>query len=129
MIDPYTPVVKWVAIAALIVGGLAGAYFKGRTDATLAAGERIGALEQAVEGSEAVVLALRAENQRWATIAAGWRDAAEGAVARAAREEARLRDQNARLKRELDEVYSEDPEAADWAATRVPAAVADRLRR
>lgn len=129
MIDPYTPAVKWIAIAVLIVGGLGGAYFKGRTDATLAAGERIGALEQAAEGSEAVVLALRAENQRWVALTDRWRRAAEGAVARAAREEARLREQNARLKRELDEVYREDPEAADWAATRVPAAVADRLRR
>jgi hypothetical protein len=129
MIPAYTPAAKWLAIATVILAGLAGAYLKGREDATLASGGRIGALEQALADNDAVVVALRQENQRWRALTDRWRNAAEGAVARAAREEARLRAQNARLKRELDEVYREDPDAAQWAAVRVPAAVAGRLRQ
>ncbi len=121
--------VKWGIIAALAVGALAGAYFKGHSAATLAAGQRIGALEQALTDNETVIVDLRSENQRWRQLTDRWRDAAEGAVARAAREEYKLRRQNERLKREIDEVYRENPEAAEWAAVRVPAGVADRLRQ
>jgi hypothetical protein len=127
MLPPFA--IKYLAAFVIVLAGLGGAYLKGREDATAKRSERIGQLEQALKGSEAAVLQLRTENQRWAAIANGWRDAAEGGVARYAREQARLAAENARLKRELDEVYREDPDAAAWAATPVPAAVADRLRR
>lgn len=119
------PLIALLACIALAVGG----YLKGRSDAQQAAAEQIGSLKTALSGSEATVVTLRQANQRWAKLAEDWRDQNDGAVERLNRELAKLRGDNARLRRELDEVYREDPDAAAWAGARVPAAVADRLRQ
>lgn len=129
MIDPYSPIVKVVALAVLVAAGLGGAYLKGRSDAAEAAAEQIGSLKTALEGSEATVVTLRQANQRWVKLAEDYRDANDGAVARLGKELAALRRDNARLRKELDDVYRKDPNAAAWAATAVPDAVADRLRQ
>ena len=127
MIPP--AVLKWVLIVAACAALLAGAYQKGYANAAEARAERIGALEQALKDNEGVLTTLREENARWEAQSGNWKDKADAAILAAQRDLGRLARDNARLKRELDEVYREDATAAAWADARVPRAVADRLRQ
>ena len=122
-------VVKYIVIAVLILGGLGGAYFKGRNDAGDAWEQKVAVLEAQATAQEGVVAQLRRENKAWADKHRADLTAAATAVERVERETQRLLRENTRLKRELDEVYRDDPEAAAWADQPVPAAVLDRLRR
>lgn len=121
-------VVKYLVLAALILGGLGGAYFKGRNDAGDEWEQKVAVLTANAEAQEGVVMQLRQANATWARLHRARLAEVQGAVTRAERETKRILAENARLKRELDEVYRDDPEAAAWADQPVPPAVLDRLR-
>lgn len=121
-------IVKYLVMAALVIGGLAGAYLKGRNDAGDEWEQKVAVLTANAEAQEGVVQQLRQANATWARLHRERLAEVEGAVKRAERESQRVLAENARLKRELDEVYRDDPDAAAWADQPVPSAVLDRLR-
>ena len=122
-------IVKYLVAVVLVIGGLAGAYLKGRNDAGDEWEQKVAVLTANAEAQEGVVMQLRQANATWARLHRERLAEVQGAVTRAERETRRILAENARLKRELDEVYRDDPESAAWADQPVPAAVLDRLRR
>jgi peptidoglycan hydrolase CwlO-like protein len=71
---------------------------------------------------------LVAENRAWADAAQEQQEAADKAIAAVAGQRDALAKELAVRRRDRGIIYERNPDAAAWARTRVPAAVADQLR-
>lgn len=71
---------------------------------------------------------LRARNEEWARMAAESAKKAAAAADTLARERAERAKALEQFRRDRRNIYEHDPEAAAWGRTRVPDAIADRLR-
>jgi hypothetical protein len=71
---------------------------------------------------------LVAENRAWAEAAKTQQEAADEAIAAVAGQRDALAKELAVRRRDRGIIYERNPDAAAWARTRVPAAVADQLR-
>lgn len=72
---------------------------------------------------------LQAANDAWANAAAQVQERSANAVAAVEAERSRLAGELADLRRERGTIYATDPDAAAWGRARVPARIADQLRR
>lgn len=86
------------------------------------------AAQEAIATHVQTITDLRGANREWANLAAQkTKEAAAAAEALARERDARARDLEQR-RRDRRGTYEQDPEAAAWGRTRVPDAIADRLR-
>lgn len=72
---------------------------------------------------------LKLANEAWAGLAAAGAEKSKAAVAAVETENRRLAEELSAARRERGTIYATDPDAAAWGRTRVPARIADQLRR
>lgn len=127
-------VYAWIAMVVLLLAMAAGAFFLHWQLGN--ARERIGtldaSLQTAVGTNDSLNLEITELVDRIARMTAEREADQERAAAAAAEHQQDMIELQAALVRARDErevIYEQDPEAAVWGATTVPAAIADRLRQ
>lgn len=91
----------------------------------------VAASAAAVEANKATmqtIADLRTRNEEWARMATESAKKAAAAADTLARERAERAKALEQFRRDRRNIYENDPEAAAWGRTRVPDAIADRLR-
>lgn len=127
-------VYAWIAMVVLLLVMAAGAFFLHWQLGN--ARERIGTLDtqlQVAVDTNAGQVAQIDDLTARITVMVAEREADQARAAAAAAEHEQdilnLQAALARARNEREVIYEQDPDAADWGATAVPAAIADRLRQ
>jgi hypothetical protein len=85
--------------------------------------------QQAVTSKDQAISDLKLANEEWKGLAEQRKQAAAAAVESVARERDALAAELANRRRDRGQIYAQDPDAAAWGRTRIPARIADQLRK
>lgn len=118
-----------LALAALVAVGIQTHRLSERTEERDLLQAQAALWEQANRDNVQAIADLKAANTNWADAARAGADKARAAADRLADERARHAQELEEARRERGTIYANDPNAAAWGRARVPARIADQLRR